>query len=125
MSVHTVQYEGIEIEYELTRKNVKYINLRVNKHGKVVVSAGEQVPFAVIDEFVQSKAFWIITHLAEIEKIRNEISDASLYDGRTADYGCGGYHSAFLPEAVFRCAEDGISGLAEGAGGEEICGNYG
>ena len=54
MSVHTVQYEGIEIEYELTRKNVKYINLRVNKHGKVVVSAGEQVPFAVIDEFVQS-----------------------------------------------------------------------
>ena len=75
MSVHTVQYEGIEIEYELTRKNVKYINLRVNKYGKVVVSAGEQVPFAVIDEFVQSKAFWIITHLAEIEKIRNEISD--------------------------------------------------
>ena len=52
MSVHTVQYEGIEIEYELTRKNVKYINLRVNKYGKVVVSAGEQVPFAVIDEFV-------------------------------------------------------------------------
>ena len=46
MSVHTVQYEGIEIEYELTRKNVKYINLRVNKYGKVVVSAGEQVPFA-------------------------------------------------------------------------------
>ena len=50
MSVHTVQYEGIEIEYELTRKNVKYINLRVNKYGKVVVSAGEQVPFAAIDE---------------------------------------------------------------------------
>ena len=87
MSVHTVQYEGIEIEYELTRKNVKYINLRVNKYGKVVVSAGEQVPFAVIDEFVQSKAFWIITHLAEIEKIRNEISDASLYDGKTANSG--------------------------------------
>ena len=72
MSVHTVQYEGIEIEYELTRKNVKYINLRVNKYGKVVVSAGEQVPFAVI--------------LAEIEKIRNEISDASLYDGKTVYY---------------------------------------
>ena len=65
---------------------MKYINLRVNKYGKVVVSAGEQVPFAVIDEFVQSKAFWIITHLAEIEKIRNEISDASLYDGKTVYY---------------------------------------
>ena len=33
MSVHTVQYEGIEIEYELTRKNVKYIKLRVYKYG--------------------------------------------------------------------------------------------
>ena len=44
------------------------------------------MPFAVIDEFVQSKAFWIITHLAEIEKIRNEISDASLYDGKTVYY---------------------------------------
>ena len=40
MSRHTIPFEGIEIEYELTRKNVKYINLRVNKYGKVVVSAG-------------------------------------------------------------------------------------
>lgn len=86
MSVHTIQYEGIEIEYELTRKQVKYINLRVNKHGNVVVSAGEQVPFAVIDEFVQSKAFWIITHLAEIEKRRQAQADAGIYDGKTVYY---------------------------------------
>lgn len=86
MSIHTIQYEGIEIEYELTRKNVKYINLRVNKYGKVVVSAGEQVPFAVIEEFVQSKALWIITHLAEIEKLRSERADVSLYDGKTVYY---------------------------------------
>ncbi|MGM9917261.1 SprT-like domain-containing protein [Anaerotignum sp.] len=86
MSVHNIQYEGIEIEYELTRKNVKYINLRVNKYGKVVVSAGKNVPFEVIDEFVQSKAFWIITHLAEIEKIKNGLPDGSLYDGKIVYY---------------------------------------
>ncbi|MGN0136046.1 SprT-like domain-containing protein [Anaerotignum sp.] len=86
MSIHNIQYEGIEIEYELTRKNVKYINLRVNKYGKVVVSAGKNVPFAVIDEFVQSKAFWIITHLAEIEKIKNGLPDGSMYDGKTVYY---------------------------------------
>ena len=80
MSIHNIQYEGIEIEYELSRKNVKYINLRVNKYGKVVVSAGKNVPFEVIDEFVQSKAFWIITHLAEIEKIKSGMPDNSLYD---------------------------------------------
>lgn len=44
MSVHTVQYEGIEIEYELTRKNVKYINLRVNKYGKGGCFRGERCP---------------------------------------------------------------------------------
>lgn len=86
MSIHHIGYEGIEIEYELTRKDVKYINLRVNKYGKVVVSAGKNVPFAVIDEFVQSKAFWIITHLAEIEKIRSGLPDDSLYEGKTVYY---------------------------------------
>lgn len=86
MSRHTVQYEGIEIEYELVRKNVKYINLRVNKHGTVAVSAGENVPFAVIEEFVQSKAGWIITHLAEIEKLRGAQAHAGLYDGKTVYY---------------------------------------
>ena len=86
MSVHNIEYEGIEIEYELTRKNVKYINLRVNKHGKVTVSAGKNVPFQVIDEFVQSKAFWIITRMAEIEKIKSGMPDNSLYDGKTVYY---------------------------------------
>lgn len=92
MSRHTVHYEGIEIEYELSRKNVKYINLRVNKYGKVVVSAGKNVPFEVIDDFVQSKAFWIITHLAEIEKMRSELPDASLYDGKKVFYLGKPYH---------------------------------
>ena len=86
MSRHFIPFEGIEIEYELTRKNVKYINLRVNKYGKVVVSAGKQVPFEAIDEFVRSKAFWIIMHLAEIEKIKNDMPDTSLYDGKTVYY---------------------------------------
>ena len=92
MSPHTIPFEGIEIEYELTRKNVKYINLRVNKYGKVVVSAGKQVPFEAIDEFVRSKAFWIITHLAEIEKIKNDMPDTSLYDGKTVFYLGKPYH---------------------------------
>lgn len=92
MSRHTVSYEGIEIEYQLTRKNVKYINLRVNKYGEVTVSAGEHVPFAVIEEFVQSKAFWIITHLAEIEKLKQELPDHSLFDGKTVYYLGRPYH---------------------------------
>ena len=48
MSLHTIEYQGVGIEYELLRKDVKYINLRVNKQGRVVVSAGKKVPFSVI-----------------------------------------------------------------------------
>ena len=94
MSRHTIPFEGIEIEYELTRKNVKYINLRVNKYGQVVVSAGKNVPFDVIDEFVRSKTEWIITHLAEIEKLKSELPDHSLYDGKTVYYLGKPYHLA-------------------------------
>ncbi|WP_304507339.1 M48 family metallopeptidase [Anaerotignum sp.] len=86
MSIHTVQYEGIELEYELIRKDVKYINLRVNKHGNVVVSASKKVPYSVIEEFVKSKSLWVITHLAEIEKIRQNLPPAGFYNGKTLYY---------------------------------------
>lgn len=86
MSLHTIEYQGIGIEYELFRKDVKYINLRVNKQGRVMVSAGKKVPFSVIEEFVQSKAFWIITHLAEMEKLKSHLPDHTLYRGKTVYY---------------------------------------
>ena len=86
MSIHTVQYKGIELEFELIRKDVKYINLRVNKHGNVVVSASKKVPFPIIKEFVESKSLWIITHLAEIEKIRQNLPPCGFCNGKTLYY---------------------------------------
>lgn len=83
MSVHSIEYQGVGIEYELLRKDVKYINLRVNKQGRIVVSAGKRVPFSVIEEFVQSKAAWIITHLAEMEHLKSHLPDSTLYSGKT------------------------------------------
>lgn len=83
METHTIPYEGVEIEYHLIRKKVKYINLRVNKEEQVVVSAPKQVPFSVIEEFVLSKAQWIITHLAEMEKIRLSKPSTAIYSGKT------------------------------------------
>lgn len=84
--IHSIEYEGIEIEYQLIRKDVKYINLRVNKYSQVVVSAAKRVPFSVIEEFVQSKALWIITHLAEVEKLRHSQPSGMLQDGKTVYY---------------------------------------
>lgn len=47
------------IEYILTRKNVKNINLRIKPDGKVYVSANRFVPKKVIDDFVNSKREFI------------------------------------------------------------------
>ena len=51
---------GKEIEYELTFKKVKNINLRINRNGEVSVSANKRVSVKLIDDFVLSKAEFIL-----------------------------------------------------------------
>jgi predicted metal-dependent hydrolase len=58
-------YAGIE--FELTRKRVKNINLRIHPpNGRVMVSAPPQTSEAQIVEFVAAKADWICRHQARI-----------------------------------------------------------
>lgn len=52
----SVIYNGKEIEYTLTQKNVKNINLRIHPDGSVYVSANNLVPKAEIEEFILSMA---------------------------------------------------------------------
>lgn len=47
------------VEYELTVKKVKNINLRLSPQGDVRVSAPRRVPLGEIDRFVASRAGWI------------------------------------------------------------------
>lgn len=55
----SVVVENREICYQLERKNVKNLNLRVRKDGCVFVSANEKVSCEEIDMFIRSKAFYI------------------------------------------------------------------
>ncbi|SDM55708.1 M48 family metallopeptidase [Acetanaerobacterium elongatum] len=74
-----VRVNQTEIEYELQRKRVKNMNLRVTREGGVSVSAAKRVPERVIDEFVASKADWIAktqNRLASVERRR-------YFDGET------------------------------------------
>lgn len=80
---YQVSYEGIEIEYTLHRKNVKYINLRINKKGEIIVSAPHAVPLQTIHDFVTQKASWIILHIAQLEKIQKSAPWESFRDGKT------------------------------------------
>lgn len=55
-----LSYNNTEISYILTRKRVKNINLRVTPKG-TFVSASKLVPQKKIDEFILSKAEWILS----------------------------------------------------------------
>lgn len=55
----TVFYENQEICYQLERKPVKNLNLRIHKDCKVYVSASPNIPDEKVDEFVTSKGSYI------------------------------------------------------------------
>lgn len=52
--------ENRELCYQLERKHVKNLNLRIRNDGSVFVSANDMVPCEEIDLFVQSKASYIL-----------------------------------------------------------------
>ena len=66
-----INYNGTIIKYELTRKRVKNINLRVTPDMQVKVSAGDRVSARYIDDFVLRKADFILQAL-ESCKARQE-----------------------------------------------------
>ena len=63
--IRSVKFNDNTIEYELQRKRVKNINLRVKSDGSVVVSANNRVSAQYIDSFVESK----------IKEIRERVGD--------------------------------------------------
>lgn len=65
--------ENREICYQLERKHVKNLNLRIRKDGSVSVSANEMVSCEEIDLFIQSKASYIlkaINHFTEMAQYK-------------------------------------------------------
>ena len=61
----TINLKGRKISYELVRKNVKNINLRIRSDCSVYVSAKKRIAEKVIEGFLQKKAEYI---LAAIDK---------------------------------------------------------
>ena len=57
---HTVTVGDRKITYELTRKKVKNINLRIKPNGSVHVSASTAVTIAVIERFIRERADFIL-----------------------------------------------------------------
>ena len=69
--VYTILLDGKEISYNLLRKKVKNINVRIKPDGTVNVSANNFVPHKSIEQFLLSKSAFISGALKHYEEIRN------------------------------------------------------
>lgn len=68
----TVICNGHTITYNLIRKNVKNINLRILINGEIKVSSNYHIPGKLIDEFVLSKSRYILSAIQKNKmKIQN------------------------------------------------------
>ena len=65
-----VACENGVISYQLTRKKVKNVNLRIKPDGSVLVSANHRVPVSFIDDFIRQKQELIFSALAKYEEKR-------------------------------------------------------
>ena len=75
---------GVSVEYELTVKKVKNINLRIRSDGSVCVSANKLVPIHVIENFMLSRADFILSALERFESRRSSApKDPEYADGET------------------------------------------
>ncbi len=68
MDRHVSTSQGL-INYNLTRKNIKNMNMRIGRDGIISVSCPLAVPLASVDEFVSLRADWVI---ASMEKIKTQ-----------------------------------------------------
>ncbi len=70
MEKYSVKYGERTIEFELTRKRIKNINLNVKPDMSIVVSANEKVPLDYILKFVKQKAPWIMKNVGYFKDVQ-------------------------------------------------------
>lgn len=63
-----IQIDNLVITYTLVRKQVKNVNLRIERDSGIVVSANPYVPVEKIDAFVAEKIAWILKKQEAMQK---------------------------------------------------------
>lgn len=74
-----VQISNIKIKYTLIIKNVKNINLHIEKDGGIIVSCNSYVPVEKVDAFVISKCSWIVEKVNQMNRRKMLLEDDTHY----------------------------------------------
>lgn len=67
--IKEIVLDGKRVEYELQRKDVKNINLRIKADRSVLISANPRVSDDIIEEFIISKSEYILKALSHYEEL--------------------------------------------------------
>lgn len=78
-SMRTVLFEGTEIHYQLERKAVKNLNLRIRRDCSVYVSANSRVRTAQVDEFVLRKGAYILAAIRKFSEMAQQAPQPRQY----------------------------------------------
>ncbi len=79
-----ITLNGNKVTYDLQRKKVKNINLRIKVDGTVTVSASARVSVKFIEDFLTSKADFILNALARFERRANNAPKPMQYENGEA-----------------------------------------
>jgi len=82
--IKEIVLNGKRIKYDLQRKDVKNINLRIKADRSIFLSANSRVPEKTIEEFIESKSDYILKSLAHYEELARYAPKPKQYvDGET------------------------------------------
>ena len=82
--IKEIVLNGNRIEYDLQRKDVKNINLRIKADRTIFLSANSRVSQEVIEEFIESKSEYILKARAHYEELAKYAPKPKQYvDGET------------------------------------------
>lgn len=107
---HTVTVGNRKIAYELTRKKVKNINLRIKPDGSVHVSASNAVTIAVIERFMKQKADFILLAIDKYNE-KNKIAGVRFEDEEILSI-LGSDYMLFIYKGEYNYIEENIGTLA-------------
>ena len=101
--IRTIELDGRKIEYDLQRKKVKNINLRIRPDMSVSVSANIAVPLGYIESFLRSKSDHILRALDRFASRQPQQTKLL--------YVSGEMHNLFGNEAELIVIEGGSDGV--------------
>lgn len=88
--IRKIELCGRKIEYDLQRKKVKNINLRIKSDGKIYVSASDRVTLKSIEDFMRANGSYIVKTLERFDAIEQRAAKPlEFVDGeRVSVLGC-------------------------------------